>query len=75
MEHMEALNLSEPIAIGLRLLFFLMMLFFTIFSVATIYHWITFGSSKTLTMVSICTYLVVSAPLFLIMSISLAALQ
>jgi hypothetical protein len=57
---------------GFTLLFYVLTLCFVLFSIATMYHWFTFGSSKSITMISLVTYLVVSAPLFIIMTIALS---
>jgi hypothetical protein len=57
---------------GFTLLFYILMLCFSLFSIATFYHWFTFGNSKSISMISLVTYLVVSAPLFAVMLVSLS---
>ena len=59
---------------GLTAIFYIVMLIFVVFSVSLAYHWFTFGSSKKISMLSLCVYLVGSAPLFLLMSLSLTLL-
>ena len=65
-------ELSILLSQGFSLLFYVLTLCFVFFSVATIYHWFTFGNSKTISMISLATYLLVSAPLFVVMTIALS---
>lgn len=55
-------------------LFYIITLVFVIFSTFTVYHWFTYGSSKSISMLSFGIYLAGSAPLFIIMSIALSLL-
>lgn len=57
---------------GFIALFYVVMLCFVIFSIATIYHWFTFGSSRSISLLSMAVYLIVAAPLFLLMTFFLA---
>lgn len=57
---------------GFHILFYLVTLIFVIFSVFTVYHWFTYGSSKHLSTLSLGVYLLVAAPLFMTMSVLLS---
>lgn len=52
-------------------LFFLVTLIFLVFTIVVAYHWFTYGNSKKLNMLALAIYLLSSAPLFLIMAVSL----
>ncbi|MFT5849423.1 MAG: hypothetical protein ACI9H6_000231 [Patiriisocius sp.] len=54
--------------------FFILMLIYVGFSLSIAYHWFSYGSSKTKTMLALCVYLAVSAILFIIMAITLTTL-
>jgi NADH:ubiquinone oxidoreductase subunit 3 (subunit A) len=57
------------------MLFYIVTLLFTIFSVASVYHWFTYGSSKSVSTLSLAVYLIVAAPLFIVMSIALSLMN
>ena len=57
---------------GFNILFYVMTLTFVIFAVCTAYHWFTYGSSKRMSTISLAVFLGVSAPLFIVMSITLS---
>lgn len=59
---------------GMHVIFYALMLVFVVFTVCIGYHWFTYGSDKNLSMLALAVFLIVSAPLFLTMSISLRAL-
>jgi hypothetical protein len=65
-------QLSLLLNTGLHILFYVLTLVFVFFSVFTIYHWFTYGSSKHISSFSLAIYLVVSAPLFITMAIVLS---
>ncbi len=54
--------------------FFVVMLVFVGFSLSIAYHWFSYSSSKSTTMIALCVYLAVSAVLFLTMAITLNTL-
>jgi len=60
--------LTPPV---LHLIFYVVALIFTIYSVILAYHWFTYGTSKKLSTLSLSVYLMVSAALFIALSISL----
>jgi hypothetical protein len=57
---------------GFIVVFYVLMLCFVLFSIATIYHWFSFGSSRSISLISMAVYLIVAAPLFLLMSLFLS---
>jgi hypothetical protein len=57
---------------GFTLIFYILLLCYVLFSASTFYHWFTFGNSKSISTLSLVTYLVVSTPLLLTMAISLS---
>ncbi len=65
-------QLNFLLSSGLHILFYVLTLVFVLFSVFTIYHWFTYGSSRHLSSLSLAIYLIVSAPLFITMSIVLS---
>jgi hypothetical protein len=52
-------------------LFYVITLVFVVYSVSVAYHWITYGDRHSLSMLSVAVYLLGSAPLFIIMALSL----
>lgn len=58
----------------MHVIFYALMLVFVFFTTFIGYHWFTYGSSKNLSMLALAVFLIVSAPLFLTMSICLRAL-
>lgn len=52
-------------------LFFAVILFFLVYSVIIAYHWLSYGNNRALTMWSLVIYLLASAPLFLVMAVTL----
>ncbi len=64
-------NIVQLLNPSFHILFFVLTLVFIVFTVCVVYHWFTYGSSRSTSMISLCAYLVVSAPLFMIMSLTL----
>lgn len=62
------------LATGLQALFYIITLIFVFYSLFIAYHWFTYGSSKTITTLSLAIYLLVSAPLFMTMAFTLSVL-
>ena len=56
---------------GLQALFYLATLFFVLYTIAVAYHWFSYGSERSTSMITLCVYLIVSAPLFLTMAVVL----
>jgi hypothetical protein len=54
---------------GLHALFYIVTLLFVFYSVCIAFHWFSYGSSKSMSMLSMAIYLIVSAPLFLAMAL------
>ena len=54
---------------GLQALFYLITLFFVLYTVAAAYHWFSYGSERSVSMITLGVYLIVSAPLFLTMAV------
>jgi hypothetical protein len=65
-------QLNFLLSSGLHILFYVITLVFVFFSVFTVYHWFTYGSSRHISSLSLAVYLIVSAPLFITMSIVLS---
>ena len=63
------------LATGLEALFYIITLVFVFYSLFLAYHWFTYGSSRTITTLSIAIYLLVSSPLFLTMALILNTLS
>lgn len=55
----------------LHLIFYVVALIFTLYSVILAYHWYFYGTSKKISTLSLSIYLLGSAALFIAMSISL----
>jgi hypothetical protein len=66
--------LSILFSSGLLALFYFATLVFVVYSVSIAYHWFAYGEKRTLSTLSLAVYLMVSAPLFLIMALSLQAI-
>jgi hypothetical protein len=62
---------TDALYYGFSILFYLITLFFVIYSVSIAYHWYTYGEKKSISSLSLAIYLVGSAPLFMIMAFSL----
>lgn len=58
-------------SIGQELIFYVVMLIFLLYSATLAYHWFSYGTKHTTSMLSLAIYLIVSAPLLLIMSLTL----
>ncbi len=59
---------------GLYVLFYIITLLFVIFTACLAYHWFTYGSSKSVSALTFCIFLLGSAPLFISMSVALTLL-
>jgi uncharacterized membrane protein YjjP (DUF1212 family) len=57
---------------GFIVIFYVLVLCFALFSIATVYHWFTFGSSKSVSTISTVVYLLGGVPLFILMTVFLA---
>lgn len=57
-----------------RFLFFVITLFFTIFTLMITYHWFTYGTSRKSATLTLAVYLLAAAPCLLVMSLSLYVL-
>lgn len=55
---------------GLELIFYVMLLIFTGYTVVLAYHWFNYGSNQTLSMATLAIYLLGSMPLILVMAIT-----
>ena len=63
------------LATGMYLIFFTLMLVFVIFTIFLGYHWFNYGSSKQASTLTLAIFLIVSAPLFLTMSLALSVVR
>ena len=54
-----------------QFLFFVIVLFFLVFTLMLGYHWFTYGTSRQSAMLTLAIYLLASAPCLLVMSLSL----
>lgn len=54
---------------GLQALFYIITLVFVLYTVAAAYHWFSYGSDRSTSMITLGVYLIVSAPLFLTMAV------
>lgn len=66
--------ITNFLSVGLEASFYIMTLIFVGFSLSAAYHWLSYGTSKTKTMLALTIYLGVSAPLFITMLVILATL-
>jgi hypothetical protein len=62
------------LAQGIEVLYFVLLLFFTIHAVILGYHWFTYGSSKHISMTALCIYLSGGALLLLTLSAAITTL-
>lgn len=63
------MQITLVLSSGLQLLFYTITLVFILYSLFLAYHWFSYGSSRSLSLLSLTVYLIVSAPLFLTMAI------
>jgi hypothetical protein len=63
---------TDVLYYGFSILFYLITLFFVIYSISVAYHWFTYGERRSVSSLSLAIYLVGSAPLFMIMALSLS---
>lgn len=68
MEATLSINMESLFTLG----FFVVTLIYAVFTIIVVYHWFTYGNDKRLTSLSLTIYLLTSAPLLLLMAISLA---
>ncbi len=59
---------------GLLALFYIITLVFVVYTVSVAYHWFTYGGSKSISTLFLAVYLLVSAPLFIIMALVIISL-
>ena len=64
-------DLSELILLGSVLLFYVLVLVFTIYGAFLAYHWFNFGTRKGVPLLALATYLLGGAVLLLALSIIL----
>ncbi|MFM2381863.1 MAG: hypothetical protein RLZZ76_630, partial [Candidatus Parcubacteria bacterium] len=57
---------------GFIFIFYVLMLCFALFSIATMYHWFTFGSNARVSTLSTIVYVLGGVPLFILMTVFLA---
>lgn len=69
-----SLNFSSFTSQGIHILFYILLIVFTIHAVFITYHWFTYGSSKHISMSALATYLSGGAILLLTFSFALQAL-
>ncbi len=67
-------TLEGFLAIGAEGLFYIITLIFLFFSLSYAYHWITYGTNRTKSVLMLALYLGVSAVFFIGMSLSLNSL-
>ena len=67
-------NMEYFLNLGLEGLFYITTLVFVGFSLSIVYHWFSYGIHKTRILMMLVTYLLVSAALFMSMSLALNAL-
>jgi len=60
---------------GLQVLFFILLLCFTIHTLFLSYHWFTYGSNRRVSLIALSIYLAGGAILFLTFSIGLQSLS
>lgn len=59
---------------GSEIIFFVLILFFTIHGTFLAYHWFTYGTSKQISLIALATYLTGGAVLFLTLSLGINTL-
>ena len=57
-----------------EMLFFVLILFFTIHGIILCYHWFTYGTSRQISLIALATYLTGGAVLFLTLSLGINTL-
>lgn len=67
-------NLDSLIHTGTGILFFVLLLFYTIHGCFLAYHWFTYGSNREMSIIALTVYLVGGAVLFLTFSLGLNTL-
>lgn len=68
------LNFSAFASQGIQILFYVLLIAFTIHTVFLSYHWFAYGNSKHISMLALATYLSGGAILLLTFSLALQAL-
>ncbi len=71
---MELTIAPTLISTGLRILFFVLLLFFALHALFLAYHWYHYGTSKRISTIALCTYLCGGAILLLIYASALTTL-
>lgn len=64
-------QITDFSSVSLEIIFYTALLVFTIYTLMLTYHWFSYGTKHTLSMLSLAIFLLGSAPLFLIMAITL----
>jgi hypothetical protein len=67
----EPAFLAPLLANGLGLVFYIILLIFTIYTVFLVYHWFAYGTRYATALLALSIYLLVSAPFFIVMAITL----
>ena len=67
-------NLNSFMYLGTEILFFALLLFYTIHGCFLAYHWFTYGSSRRISTIALSVYLAGGAVLFLTLSFGLSTL-
>ncbi len=69
-----ASHIGHYMHFGSEMLFFILILFFTIHGTFLAYHWFTYGTSKHISLIALATYLTGGAVLFLTLSLGINTL-
>ncbi len=69
-----ASSLEHYMHFGTEMLFFILILFFTIHATFLTYHWFTYGTSRRISLIALTTYLAGGAILFLTFSLGINTL-
>lgn len=70
MEFTESATFAQLLSIGLELLFFVNLLIFTLYTLFLAYHWFSYGTSRSVSLFSLAIFLIGSAPLLIVMSVT-----
>lgn len=67
-------DVTQYMYTGTKILFFVLLLLYTIHGALLAYHWYTYGSSKHISIIALSTYLAGGAVLFLTFSLGFNSL-
>jgi hypothetical protein len=71
---MLTIDMSRAMEVGGLLLFYVLLLVFTLHALFLAYHWFSFGTDNKTSMLALAVYLIGGSTLFLILAFSLSVL-